>query len=162
MIFFGFKHPYRTHGRINQQNTKITTIDTKHNFIVNEDLGIFLTQIKKTALNNNWKKNTSLINLTNKPGITFCLSAKIITVPWLLGAYDGSDNWVVSMINRYQKFHNINESWIITNDDPHNKLSTNILDRIDLDLSANYQKIEIPNLHEPYTGYTIWKPIKNQ
>jgi hypothetical protein len=162
MMFFGFKHPYRTHGRINQQNTKITTIDTKHNFIVNEDLGIFLTQIKKTALNNNWKKNTSLINLTNKPGITFCLSAKIITVPWLLGAYDGSDNWVVSMINRYQKFHNINESWIITNDDPHNKLTTNILDRIDLDLSANYQKIEIPNMHGYYAGYTIWKPITKQ
>ena len=161
MIFFGFKHPYRIHGRINQQNTEITTIDDKHQFLVNEDLGAFLSRIKASATNHGWKKNTPLINLTNKPGITFVLSGQVLTVPWFLGSYEGSDDWAVSMINLYKDSHNIKKSWIITNDDPLNNLTTNILTRIDLDISRDYQKIEILNTQGHYKGYKLWKPINH-
>ena len=154
--FHGFKHPYRVDGRISQQSSNITSFDEKHDMVIETMLSEFVTKLHKVAKSNGWKSNTPLIELTNRPGLTFLLSGKIVSTPWLLAGYDGSEQYAKKMLDLYE--HNdLASAWVLTSKNKSTGLPTQILNKVGLDFPLNYHKIEIGQ----YNGnhYYLWKPI---
>ena len=154
--FHGFKHPYRVDGRISQQSSNITSFDGKHDMVIEPMLSEFVTKLNKEAKRKGWKSNTPLIELTNSPGLTFLLSGKVVSTPWLLAGYDGSEQWAKNMLDLYE--HNdLASAWVLTSKNKTTGLPTQILNKVGLDFPLNYHKIEIGQ----YNGnhYYLWKPI---
>ena len=153
--YHGFKHPYRVDGRISQQSSNITSFDGKHEMLVETKLSAFVTKLQQEAHKNGWDNNTLLIELTNSPGFTFLLSGKIVSTPWLLAGYDGSEQWSKKMLELYE--HNdLNTAWVLTSENKIPSLPAHILSAVGLNFPLNYNEIKIGN----YNGniYSLWKP----
>jgi hypothetical protein len=153
--FFGFKHPYRINGRISDQSTTVTTINGNHDMVVETKLGHFVTELQDAALKNNWSKNKPLIELTNSPGLIFLLSGKIITTPWLLGSYEGSEIWSKKMLELYNN-DDLGIAWIITAENKKESIPTNILNDVGLNFPTDYVQIDVGQYQD--NRYTLWKP----
>jgi hypothetical protein len=153
--FHGFKHPYRVDGRISQQSSNITSFDGKHDMVIETMLSEFVTKLHKEAKSNGWKSNTPLIELTNRPGLTFLLSGKIVSTPWLLAGYDGSEQYAKKMLDLYER-NDLASAWVLTSENKNPSLPTHILNDVGLNFPSNYNEIKIGN----YNGnhYSLWKP----
>lgn len=153
--FYGFKHPYRVDGRISQQSSYVTTIDGKHEMIIGSELCRFVTKLQQEAQNNGWESNTPLIELTNSPGLTFLLSGRIVSTPWFLASYDGSEKWSLRMLEIYNQ-DDLPSAWLLTSNQKTLSISTSILNDVGLNFPTNYNEIKIGN----YNGsiYSLWKP----
>ena len=123
--------------------------------VVETKLGHFVTELQDEALKNHWSKNKPLIELTNSPGLIFLLSGKIITTPWLLGSYEGSEIWSKKMLELY-KDDDLGIAWILTAENKKESIPTNILNDVGLNFPTDYVQINIGQ----YQGnrYTLWKP----
>ena len=154
--FHGFKHPYRVDGRISQQSSNITSFDGKHDMVIEYMLSEFVTKLHKEAKGNGWRSNTLLIELTNSPGLTFLLSGKIVSTPWLLAGYDGSEQYARRMLALYQH-EDLDSAWFLTSENKNSSIQTHISNEVGLDFPFNYHKIEIGQ----YKGnhYSLWKPV---
>ena len=154
--FHGFKHPYRVDGRISQQSSNITSFDGKHDMVIETMLSEFVTKLHKEAKGNGWRSNTLLIELTNSPGLTFLLSGKIVSTPWLLAGYDGSEQYARRMLALYQH-EDLDSAWFLTSENKNSSIQTHISNEVGLDFPFNYHKIEIGQ----YKGnhYSLWKPV---
>ena len=153
--FHGFKHPYRIDGRISQQASNITTFNKNNEIVVEAKLSKFATELQKQARNHDWHSDLPLIELTNNPGLTFLLSGKIVSTPWLLAGYDGSEEYAKRMLTLYQQ-EDLISAWVLSSKNKTSILPTHILNEVGLDFPFNYQKIEIGQ----YKGnnYSLWKP----
>jgi hypothetical protein len=153
--FHGFKHPYRIDGRISQQASNITTFNKNNEIVVEAKLSKFATELQKQARNHDWRSDLPLIELTNNPGLTFLLSGKIVSTPWLLAGYDGSEEYAKRMLTLYQH-DDLISAWVLSSKNKTSILPTHILNEVGLDFPFNYQKIEIGQ----YKGnnYSLWKP----
>ena len=153
--FHGFKHPYRVDGRISQQSSNITSFDGKHDMVIESMLSEFVTKLHKEAKRKGWESNTLLIELTNSPGLTFLLSGKVVSTPWLLAGYDGSEQWSKKMLDLYEH-DDLNSAWVLTSENKNPSLPTHILNDVGLNFPSNYNEIKIGNYNGNY--YSLWKP----
>jgi hypothetical protein len=64
-----------------------------------------------------------LIELTNSPGLTFLLSGKIVSTPWLLAGYDDSEEWSKKMLEFYEH-DDLNSAWVLTSENKNPSLPT--------------------------------------
>ena len=153
--YFGFKHPYRVDGRMSQQSSNITSFDGKNEMVVESMLSVFVTKLQKKAQKNGWGNNTLLIELTNSPGLTFLLSGKVVSTPWLLAGYGGSEQWSKKMLELYEH-DDLNSAWVLTSENKNPSLPTHILNDVGLNFPLNYNEIKIGK----YNGndYSLWKP----
>ena len=154
--FFGFKHPYRVDGRISQQVSSVTTFNGEHEITVEQQLGQFITELQREVKKHDWHSGLPLIELTNSPGLTFLLSGRIVSTPWLYAGYDGSEQWSKKML----ELHELSElkfAWVLTSRNKTPRLSTHTLNAVGLDFPLNYHKIEIGQ-HKG-NHYSLWKPV---
>ena len=153
--FHGFKHPYRVDGRISQQVSNITTFDGEHEIVVAPKLGKFSTQLQRVGKKHDWRSGLPLIELTNSPGLTFLLSGKFISTPWLFAGYSGSEQSSKKMLE-LQEHDELKFAWVLTSAEKRLSVTTNILNAFGLNFPSNYNEIKIGK----YNGnhYSLWKP----
>ena len=154
--FHGFKHPYRVDGRISQQVSNITTFDGEHEIVVAHKLGKFTNKLQKEVKKHNWQSGLPLIELTNNPGLTFLLSGKVVSTPWLFAGYSGSEQWTKQMLELHEH-DELKFAWVLTSENKNPSLPTYILNDVGLDFPLNYHKIEIGQFKGNH--YSLWKPV---
>lgn len=154
-VFNSFKYPYRVDDMISQQSSEVTTIDGKHEMVIESEPCVFVSKLQKEAQKNSWECNTPLIELTNSPGLTFLLSGRIVSTPWFLASYDGSEKWSLKMLKIYNQ-DDLPSAWVLTSHLKTRSIPTSILNDAGLNLPLNYNEIKIGN----YNGndYSLWEP----
>jgi hypothetical protein len=154
--FHGFKHPYRIDGRISQQSSNITSFDGKHEMIVEHELSELTNILQQQARINGLQKNTPIINLTNNPGLTFLLSGRVVSTPWLFGGYSGSLPWTSKMLKIYEE-DDLKLSWILTSENNPLGIPTSVLRNSTSNFPQNFLKIPISSYND--IQYFLWKPV---
>ena len=154
--FHGFKHPYRIHGRISQQTSTLNTLDKKHEMVVGQELSKFTKILQQQAVMHGFQKNTPMINLTNNPGLTFLLSCKIVSTPWLFGGYSGSVPWTSKLLKIYEE-DDLKLSWVLTSRNNPLSIPTSVLRDSNINFPQNFIKIPISSYND--IQYFLWKPI---
>ena len=154
-----YSNPYRLNSNMGLQDTDVKFLGVNGVIKVDKITAKYVNDLKDAAIKSGWKERNLLIDLTGgSPGALVILNAKLVGTPWLLGAYDGSANFVKTVI----KLSGINpfDSWILTAPNGSRRVPISVLSDTDYNFEERYQLAG-----EVRTGHRdefqmLWKPKK--
>jgi hypothetical protein len=156
ILINSFYNPYGLGYKYNGNFEKVK-ISKYGALYLDEKLAKNLNSIKIAFNSNNWIKNGTIIDLTgSSPGILLLVDGKFVGTPWLMGSWEGSEEYITKVLSSVTK-EEILQSWILTSNNleeknfNHNK----ILDKLNIPKN-NFVNIGEYPLKKNYI--TILKP----
>lgn len=160
-ISYAFEHPYRLVTNIEGQNKKVEFLGglfvdkIQKKYI--EDLQDILKD--KTAEN----KNIDLLDMTGgSPGANIILEANIFNASWLIGGYEGSNEFVYRILSEFKNTRKLKKAWILISRKGRRKSNLNILDKLKLNFPEEYVLIKTIKTAHRNELQELWVPIVNE
>jgi hypothetical protein len=155
----GFKNPYRLAGKISDQVVESSFLMEGGYLKVDPSTALYISALKKIALEAGWQPGTPLIDLTGgSPGATVILDGRIMGVPWLLGGYKGSAEFAKTVLKMVPEPLQ-NTAWVLTAPEGKRSLSDKILSEIGLNFPDRYVAIGKVRTGHRNELQILWKPL---
>lgn len=153
--------PYRLPSSISLQNIPVNLINAKHLLYLDEKTAVYANDLMSLAKQSGWTTGMPLIDLTGaSPGSLVILGGSLVGLPWLLGGYKGSGNFVSYALKNASSDVLIN-SWILTAPNGGQKIDASILEDQGLSIFKNKEIVGKLILGYRSEVQFLWRPIKD-
>jgi hypothetical protein len=159
VLTLAYKNPYRLPAKIKYQIEPVTFAGSNGNVYVDKKTAKYVQDLKRIAVDAGWKWGMPLIDLTGgSPGAMVALDGEILGIPWLLGGYKGSNDFVRAALAMVS-ICRLRVAWILTAPGGSREISSEILSQLGLDFPNAYETIA-----KLRTGYrdeeqVLWRPF---
>jgi len=159
VLMLAFKNPYRLPGTISEQVVKSSFLTDSGSLMVDSSTAVYISGLKRIAQEAGWEPGTPLIDLTGgSPGATVILDGRIVGLPWLIGGYKGSNEFVKTLLKivaeSVQK-----KAWVLTAPEGKRSLSNKILSGINLNFPEGYVAVGKVRTGHRNELQILWKPL---
>jgi hypothetical protein len=154
-----YSKPYRLNSNIGLQDTDVQFLGVDGVIQVDKITAKYVDDLKDAAIKSGWNERNLLIDLTGgSPGALVILNAKLVGKPWLVGGYDGSANYVKTVI----KLSGVNpfDSWILTAPNGRRRVPVSVLSDVDYNFEERYQLVGRVRTGHRDEFQILWKPKK--
>ena len=157
-LYNAYDHPYRLITDIKGQDQKVALLGGLE---VDKKTKQYIENLHRIASENKSEDEAiSLIDMTGgSPGANVILDAEFFGASWLLGGYQGSNQFAERILKPYRDTDKLKKAWILVAPKGKRKLDLKILNKIDLDFPNNYKKIGTVKTAHRNEVQELWKPI---
>jgi hypothetical protein len=159
-LYSSYKLPYGFKDKVDTSNLVEVNFNIGGKIFIEQKKAKLFNKIKSDYILNGWIEGEYLIDFTgSNPGIIMLVGGKFISVPWLMGYWPGSEEYIYLTLKNFNDIEKIKKSWIFTSDDTKKNFNENyILDNLNINFSSTYEKI---SSYKDEKGITLslWKPI---
>jgi hypothetical protein len=159
-LYSSYKHPYGFKDKVDTSNLVEVNFNIGGKIFIEQKKAKLFNKIKSDFILSGWKEGEYLIDFTGaNPGIIMLVGGKFISVPWLMGYWPGSEEYIYLTLKNFNDIQKIKMSWIFTSDDAKKNFNENyILDKLNINFSSTYEKISSYKDEKGIT-FSLWKPI---
>jgi hypothetical protein len=133
--------PYRQTEPLDLQTSKIDLPPGKSSLFLSDDAAAYVRGLRQLAASAGFEQGYSVLDMTgSSPGALYAIGARPLAAPWTLGGYAGSADFVAAALSD-ESCKAIAVSWMLTEPGSANAISTDILQRVGINLSTDYHTV---------------------
>lgn len=157
-LYSEYNAPLRVTGSLKQQSTVVFLYDIDDQIFVDPESARYIRGLKAKARAADWQVRTPLIDMTGfSPGALVILDAKVLSRPWFLGTYPGTEDYALRALSRADKGE-LERAWILTAPDGYANLDEKLLMKAGLDFPASYTLIAEVTTSYRREKQQLWRP----
>jgi hypothetical protein len=108
-LYNSFNYPYGFKVKVDTSNLLEVNFDIGGAIFMEQKKAIILNKIKKDFILNGWERDSYLIDFSgSNPGIVLLVGGKFISVPWLMGYWPGSQDYIYLVLKRLFSRYKLN------------------------------------------------------
>jgi hypothetical protein len=159
-LYSSYKLPYGFKDKVDTSNLVEVNFNIGGKIFIEQKKAKLFNKIKSDFILNGWIEDEYLIDFTgSNPGIIMLVGGKFIAVPWLMGYWPGSEEYIYFTLKNFNDIQKIKMSWIFTSDDTTKNFNEiYVLDKLNINFSSTYEKISSYKDEKGIT-FSLWKPI---
>jgi hypothetical protein len=143
--------PYRQPEPLDQMREAVTVGAAHSTLWVSREVASYVRGLQGAAKAGGLAPDTPMIDLTGRyPGALFLLGCRSLGLPWMIGAYKGSDA-LASQFLRSVPPAELRSAWVLTEPGGPREISGGILGEFNLELGRDY--VEVGSVDSPRGEY---------
>jgi hypothetical protein len=159
VLTLAYKDPYRLPARVKYQIEPVTFAGNKGSIFVDKKTAKYVNDLKRIAFDAGWKRGMPLVDLTGgSPGAMVTLGGKILCIPWLIGGYKGSNDFVLAALDMVSN-STLHVAWVLTAPGGSRGLSSEILSYLGLDFPDSYKAVGKLRTGHRNEEQVLWSPL---
>jgi hypothetical protein len=142
-VYRGMTTPYRQTRPLTADADAIQIADTGARLLVSHDFAEYINAALRLSRDAGFKAGTPMIDLSGHyPRTLYIIGSKPVGAPWLIGGYPGSDASAARFLDRVS-CEELAKSWILTEPNGPQKLSSDILRKYGIELESHYTIVAV-------------------
>lgn len=162
LIMAAHNKPYRISTGLAGQVESSSFLMGKGHLLLDKTTAQYVRDMKEVAHDSGWNVGKPLIDLTGaSPGALVVLGGRLLGVPWLLGGYEGSEEFATQSLATVN-IQQLSEAWILTAPDGKHSVSLQVLSNVGLSFPSNYEKIATLKTGYRQEQQILWRPTNGE
>jgi hypothetical protein len=160
-LYKSLDHPYRQSSFLKMQKNALLNVNKSSKVYVEESFLKCVENIREKIKKKIPAKSFNIIDLTGQsPGLIYLLNGVPVGAPWLLGGYEGSNQFLSNQLENVLKQRN----YLLIENRILEPKKVKMLKNIGIDIESNYKEIIVENCkltgyELPYVQYKIYRQI---
>lgn len=150
--------PYRLVGGLDAQTETLSFLANPTTLRVDAATAAWAASLQQAVLDAGWAPGTPLIDLTGgTPAAAAILGAEAPAVPWLIGGYPGSADFVTTALG-YAAAETVARAWVLTAPDGTRALPASVLTAHGLSFPEGYERVGTTVTGWRSEAQDLWRP----
>lgn len=153
-----YEQPYRLESPISEQTIPVKLLSGE-TLKVDRVSAQYINTLQGSALREGWVQRTPLIDMTGgAPGANVILNAGFLGVPWLIGGYNGSSDFVLNVLNSSKK-SDLKKAWILLAPQGKRSIPVDVLKKVGINYPENYKFVSALKTNHRHEHQELWAPL---